>query len=99
MPRPVKETRQPSLYRPVSILDSVGKLFEKFQPTRVLRGVSERELLHDEQFGFPPRHSTTQHLARIVEGVNRNPDEKKLAGAVFLDMAKAFETAWAKGLL
>jgi hypothetical protein len=56
-------------------------------------------LLRDEQFGIGPRHSTTLQLARLVERVNRNVDERRLTGAVFLDVAKAFHTEWVKGLL
>jgi hypothetical protein len=55
-------------------------------------------LLRDEQFGFRPRYSTALHLARLVERVNRDFDERRLTGAVFLDVAKAFDTIWAKGL-
>jgi hypothetical protein len=34
-----------------------------------------------------------------VERVNRNLDERRLTGAVFLDVAKAFDTVWVDGLL
>jgi hypothetical protein len=39
------------------------------------------------------------HLARLVERVNRNFDERRLTGAVFLDVAYAFDTVWVRGLL
>jgi hypothetical protein len=58
-----------------------------------------RGLLRDEQFGFRPKHSTTLQLARLVERVNRNFDERRLTGAVFLDVAKAFDTVGLKGFL
>jgi hypothetical protein len=41
----------------------------------------------------------TLQLARLVERVNRNFDERRLAGAVFLDVAKAFGSVWVKGRL
>jgi hypothetical protein len=91
--KPGKVSTLPSSYRPVSLLDTVGKL------TRVLRKVNERGLLRYEQFGFRPKHSTTLQLARLVERVNRNFDERRLIGAVFLNVGKAFDTVWAKGLL
>jgi hypothetical protein len=56
-------------------------------------------LLRDEQLEFRPRHSTTLQLARLVERVSRNLDERRLTGAVLLDVAKAFDTVWFKGLL
>jgi hypothetical protein len=55
-------------------------------------------LLHDKQFGFQPGHSTTLQLASLVERV-RNFDEWRITSAVFLDVAKAFDTVWVKGLL
>ena len=50
----------------------VGKLFENIVLARILREVSERGPLHDEQFGFRPKHSTTLQLARVGERVIRN---------------------------
>jgi hypothetical protein len=59
----------------------------------------ERGLLRDEQFGFRPRQSTVLQLTRLVERVNRHFGERRLTGAVFLDVAKAFDTVWVEGLL
>jgi hypothetical protein len=74
----------------------VGKLFENLPLSRILREVNERGLLRDEQFGFRPRHSTKLQLARLVERVNRNIDERRLIGSVFLDVAKVFDIVWEK---
>jgi hypothetical protein len=93
--KPGKDPTLPSSYRPIRLLVTVGKLFEKILLARVLREVSERGLLRDEQFGFRPRHSTTLQLARLVERVNRNFYERRLTGAVFLNVAKAFDTVQA----
>jgi len=61
--------------------------------------VSGRGILRDEQFGFRPKHSTALQLARLVHRITRNFNEKRLTGAVFLDVAKAFDTVWVDGLL
>ena len=37
-------------------------------------------------------------LARLVERLTRNFGERRLTGAVFLDVAKAFDTVWIEGL-
>jgi hypothetical protein len=76
--KPGKDPTQPSSYRPISLLDTLGKLFEKILLTTVLREVNELGLLRDEQFGFRPKHSTTLQLARLVERVNRNFNERRV---------------------
>jgi len=74
-------------------------LFENILIDRNLHVVKERGLMRDEQFGFRPRHSTSLQLALLVERITRNFGEKRLTGAIFLDVAKAFDTAWIDGLL
>jgi hypothetical protein len=93
-----KDPALPSSYRPISLLDTVGKLFEKILLARILHEISERGLLRDEQFGFRPRRSTSLQLVRLVERITRNFGEKSLTGAVLLDVAKAFDTVWIDGL-
>jgi hypothetical protein len=97
--KPGKDPTLPSSYRPIRVLDTVGKLLEKILLARVLREVNERAMLRDEQFGFRLRHSTRLQLGRLVERVNRNFYERRLTGAVFLDVAEAFDTVWVKGPL
>jgi hypothetical protein len=67
--------------------------------SRILSEVSGCRLLHDEQFGFRPKHSPSLQLACLVERVTRNFGKKRLTGAVFLNMAKAFDTVLVDGLL
>ena len=49
--------------------------------------------------GIRPSHSTSLQLARLVERITRNFGERRLSDAVFLDVAKAFDTVWIEGLL
>ena len=55
--------------------------------------------MRDEKFGFRPGHSTSLQLARLVERITRNFGDKSLTGAVFLDVAKTFDTFRIDGLL
>jgi len=54
--------------------------------------------MRDEKFGFRPRYSMSLQLARLVERITRNFGENMLTGAVFFDVAKAFDTVWIDGL-
>jgi hypothetical protein len=93
----VKDLALPSSYRPSSILDTIGKLFEKILLARILHEVNEGGLMRDEQ--FRPRRSTSLQLAHLVERMTRNLGEKMRTVAVFLDVAKAFDTVWIDDLL
>jgi hypothetical protein len=99
MLKPGKHPTLPPSYRPISLPDTFGKIFEKIVLTSGLREVNECGLLRVEQFGFRPKHSTTLQLACLIKWVNRNFDEIRLNGPVFLGVAKAFDTVWVKGLL
>jgi len=97
--KPGKDPALPSSYWPISLLVTIGKLFEKILLARILHEVSESGLMRGEQFGFRPRHSTSLQPSRLVERITRNFGEKRLTCAVFLDVAKAFDTVWIDGLL
>ena len=97
--KPGKDPALPSSYRPISLLGTIGKLFEKILLARILHEVSERGLTQDKQFGFRPRHSTSLQPAHLIEKITRNFGKKRLTGAVFIDVAKALDTLWIDGLL
>jgi hypothetical protein len=52
--KPGKDPALPSSYLPISLLDVIGKLFEKILLARILHEVSERGLMRDEHFKFRP---------------------------------------------
>jgi hypothetical protein len=94
-----KDTPLPSLYWPISLLDTIGKLFRKILLIRIVSELSGRGLLRDEQFGFRPKYSTTVQLSRQLDRVTRNFGKKRLTGEIFLNVAKAFDTVSVDGLL
>jgi hypothetical protein len=47
----------------------------------------------------PTQTQQSAEAGLLFERVNRNFDERILTGAVFLDVANAFDTLWVEGLL
>jgi hypothetical protein len=74
--KPGKDPALPSSYRPISLLETIVKLFEKILLARILHKINVRGLMRDEQFGCRPKHSTSLQLARHVEIITRNFGEK-----------------------
>jgi hypothetical protein len=56
-------------FQTISLLDTIGKLFDKILLTRILSEVSRRGFLHNEQFEFGSKESTILQLACRVERV------------------------------
>lgn len=97
--KPNKPKSNITSYRPISLLPTLSKVFEKVIQTRLLAFVDASGFLPHEQFGFRPNHSTTLQVLRIAETITRGFDNKLHSAAVFLDVAQAFDKVWHDGLL
>jgi hypothetical protein len=92
LPKPGKDPKFPQNLRPISLLFTTGKLFEKVILQLVQKHIEERGLLNASQFGFRARHSTTLQCMRLTDHVTLNFNNKMSTAAVFLDIEKAFDT-------
>lgn len=66
---------------------------------RIAKILIEKNVIPNTQFGFIPKHSTTHALIRLIEQCVKGINSKQSTIAVFLDIEKAFDTVWIKGLL
>jgi hypothetical protein len=99
IPKPGKDPKFPQNYRPISLLSNVGKIVEKVILTRLVRMANDNAAIPDEQFGFRPKHSTADQLIHVTEFISHGMNQNKSTGAIFLDVAKAFDTVWHDGLV
>jgi hypothetical protein len=95
----MKDPKFPQNLRPISLLSTAGKLFEKVVLKIVQRHIEERGLHNACQFGFHARHSTTLQCMRVTDHVTLNFNNNLSTAAVFLDIEKAFDMTWHLGLL
>lgn len=86
-------------YRPISLLSAISKVFECIIKNRLNDFIEENNLLIPQQFGFRYQHSTIHQVDRITQHVKTQRDLKKSTGMVLLDLEKAFDSVWIKGLL
>ena len=79
-------------YRPISLLSSVSKVFEKAAYGQLYEYFSSHALFYDSQYGFRKHHSTELAALELVDRIHKEIDENKIPFSVFLDLSKAFDT-------
>jgi hypothetical protein len=97
LPKPNKDHSSPLNYRPISLLNSLAKLFEKVLLKRLHFAL--KKLIREEQYGFKKGHSTTHALLRLVERIALGFNNNKSTIALFLDIERAFGKVWTTGLI
>ena len=79
-------------YRPISILPSVSKVFEKLMHCQISKYFNDSQLHFPGQYGFRSFHSTELAVLEIVERVITQMDKKMIPINIYLDLSKAFDT-------
>lgn len=92
---PVHKTGNTKLltnYRPISLISNFSKIFEKCLKTRLNDFLSKNKIISNKQFGFRQNMSTDNATMELIGNIICGLNENKKCLAVFLDLAKAFDT-------
>ena len=81
-----------SNYRPISVLPVVSRLFEKLVFSQLYRYLNDNCFINSKQSGFRELHSTVTCLLKNTDDWYKGLDTGNLAGMVFVDLKKAFDT-------
>jgi len=76
-------------YRPVSVVNHTGKIFEKEMHDQIYKFM--RNILSDKLCGYRKGFSTQHALISMTEQWRKSLDKKGFAGAVLMDLSKAFD--------
>ena len=82
---------QPTNYRPISLLTSFSKIFEKVIYTRLENHINDNNILAKEQYGFRRNTSCEQAIYQLTNNILKALDNKQLVGGIFCDLTKAFD--------
>ena len=77
-------------YRPITVIPTISKILERAVHQQLHEFLSANELLTLNQFGFRPKLSIVTALAHFTDNILQSLDKGGFAGAVFLDLSKAF---------
>jgi len=86
-------------YRPISLLPSISKVFEKIIFNQLHTHFKYKQLYFSSQYGFRELHSTELATLEIADKITFEMDKGKLPISIFIDLSKAFDTIDHKILL
>ena len=100
IPKNPKCTQEASSYRPLCMLDSVGKILEKIISKRLSEYIDSKNALSTNQYGFRKARSTIDALNLVVDtakeavsGKRWRRGSKRYCAIVTLDVKNAFNSA------
>ena len=79
-------------YRPISILPTVSKVFERVVFNQIYDFFSKNNLFYPSQYGFRKKHSTEYAALETIDIIIQEMDKGNLPAAIFLDLSKAFDS-------
>lgn len=86
------DKKEPSNYRPISLLTAISKIIEKIVNKRLLNYLEQGKYLASNQYGFRKQISTEDAVTDLVNTIVEKLDNKYRCTGVFIDLAKAFDT-------
>ncbi|XP_055371582.1 uncharacterized protein LOC129605695 [Condylostylus longicornis] len=85
-------TLDPGNYRPISILSPLSKVFEKAMKHRILNFLNKTNFFSNNQFGFRKGKCTEDALLKFCTEICDGLNAGNTCAAIFIDIAKAFDT-------
>ena len=79
-------------YRPINVLPSLLKIFEKCVHHQLMNYLEQHNLLSKCQFGYRRKWSTEHAITLFTNQIRKAMDKGQMTGAIFVDFSKAFDT-------
>ena len=86
-----KDKNDPLGYRPISLLESIGKIYEQILNRRLKWYLEDTKQLNDLQFGFRPSRYTHTSIYTMLEFINQAQKRGLDVFAISKDIEKAFD--------
>ena len=81
-----------SNYRPISILPTLSKIFERSATDQLIKYLEKNDKLSHNQHAYRKAHNTTTCLFEVTNYLYKLIDQKQIAAVISLDLSKAFDS-------
>ena len=100
IPKEGTPTADPSKYRPISLLNLLGKAFARILHKKLVTHLEETGIIKESQHGFRKRRGTHTLIANLYERISREKgtDRRTLVTMVLRDASKAFDKCWHRSI-
>ncbi len=86
-------------YRPISLLCNTSKVMERLVHNKLYEFLTSNSLLTPLNSGFKKNDSAVNQLIALYDSICKSLEQKHDVRVVFLDLSKAFDHVWHKGLV
>uniref|UniRef100_A0A8K9V8I3 Reverse transcriptase domain-containing protein n=1 Tax=Oncorhynchus mykiss TaxID=8022 RepID=A0A8K9V8I3_ONCMY len=86
------DTLDPNCYRPISILPCLSKVFESKVNKQITDHLESHRTFSAVQSGFQACHGCTSATLKVLNDIITAIDKRQYCAAVFIDLAKAFDS-------
>ena len=97
--KPNKDRALVSSYRPITLLPTIGKIFEKIVQRRLNYVLERNNIFSKSQCGFRKGRSTIDVLLRLEHLIRESQNSNKICLVVYMDLKGAFDTVWGRGVV
>lgn len=88
-----------SNYRPISLLNCLGKILEKMVNNRLITELEKNNRLNTNQFAFRPGKGTDDYFNELEHLISEPISKGKHVECALLDISKAYDRAWRRPIL
>ena len=99
LPKPGKNKSLAESYRPISLLSSFSKIYEKITLQHINNFTYSNQIIPSNQFGFRKGHSTSHAMKLLANNIKSSLGTGKTVAIALLDVRRAFDRVWQEGLI
>ena len=96
--KPNKSPFNVANYRPISLLEVPGKIYEKILNKRLVKHLEDHNFTNINQYGFRKGRGTVIALATLYERIAITQSKRHQCNIVCRDISRAFDKVWYEGL-